>query len=62
MIKFGTFFQYIPNFFTALHNVSDPDPHKEMPPGSGFAGTDADLDPDPGGTKAEEMYRYRFSR
>ena len=31
-------------------SVSDPDPHKEMPPGSGSAWTDAD--PDPGGKKA----------
>ena len=28
------------------------DPHKEMPPGSGSACTDADRDPDPGGKKA----------
>ena len=28
------------------------DPHKEMPPGSGSAWTDADPDPDPGGKKA----------
>ena len=33
-------------------NVLDPDPHKEMPPGSGSAWTDADPDPDPGGKKA----------
>ena len=31
-------------------SVSDPDPHKEMPPGSGSAWTDAD--PDSGGKKA----------
>ena len=31
-------------------SVSDPDPHKEMPPGSGSAWTNAD--PDPGGKKA----------
>ena len=31
-------------------SVSDPDPHKDMAPGSGSAWTDAD--PDPGGTKA----------
>ena len=34
------------------------DPHKEMPPGSGFAWTDADPDLDPGGKKAQEMYRF----
>ena len=28
-------------------SVSDPDPHKDMPPGSGYAWTD--VDPDPGG-------------
>ena len=33
-----------------LRSVSDPDPHKEMPPGSGSAWTDAD--PDPGCKKA----------
>ena len=32
-----------------VNQVSDPDPHKEMPPGSGSAWTDAD--PDPGGKK-----------
>ena len=31
-------------------SVVDPDPHKEMPPGSGSAWTDADSDP--GGKKA----------
>ena len=30
-------------------SVSDPDPPKDMPPGSGSAWTDAD--PDPGGKK-----------
>ena len=35
-------------------SVLDPDPHKEMPPGSGSAWTDAD--PNPGGKKAWEMY------
>ena len=33
-----------------LSSVSDPDPHKEKPPGSGSAWTDAD--PDLGGKKA----------
>ena len=34
--------------------VSDPDPHKDMPPGSesGSAWTDVDPDPDTGGKKA----------
>ena len=36
--------------FQKLNSVLDPDPHKEMPPGSGFAWTDAD--PDPGGIQA----------
>ena len=31
-------------------SVSDPDPHKKMPPGTGSTWTDAD--PDPGGKKA----------
>ena len=34
--------------------VSDPDPQKEMPPGSGWS----DADPDPGGKKAQKMYRF----
>ena len=34
------------------------DPHKEMPPGSGSAWTDADPEPDPGGKKAQKMYRF----
>ena len=36
------------------------DPHKEMPPGYGSASawTDAVPDPDPGGKKAYEMYRF----
>ena len=37
-------------------SVSDRDPHKEMPPGSGSAWTDTD--PDPGGKKAKEMCRF----
>ena len=41
---------------TVCGSVSDPDPHKEMPLGSGFTWTDAD--PDPGGKKAKEMYRF----
>ena len=38
------------SFSLLKSSVSDPDPHKEMPPGSGSAWTDAD--PDPGGKKA----------
>ena len=34
--------------------ISDPDPQKEMPPGSGWS----DADPDPGGKKAQKMYRF----
>ena len=35
-------------------SVSDPDPYKDMPPGSGFGSTwtDAKPDQDPGGKKA----------
>ena len=33
-------------------SVSDLDPHKDMPPGSGSTWTDADPDLDPGGKKA----------
>ena len=36
--------------FVVCASVSDPDPHKEMPRGSGSAWTYAD--PDPGGKKA----------
>ena len=36
--------------------VSDPDPHKDMPPGSGSAWTD--VDPDPGVKKAWKICRF----
>ena len=35
-------------------SVSDPDQHKDMPPGSGSEWTDTDPDPDPGGKKSLE--------
>ena len=45
-------------------SVSDPDPHKEMPPGSGSPWTDAD--PDPGGKKPRKytgsLGEYRTGR
>ena len=46
----------IGRFSLVCCSVSDPDPLKEMPPGSGSAWTEAD--PDPGGKKAFEMYRF----
>ena len=43
--------QYPKLVFSGLKSsVTDPDPHKYMPPGSGSAWTDADLDP--GGKKS----------
>ena len=51
---------FLPHFSKAsvADRVSDPDPHKDMPPGSGCAWKDADPDFDTGDKKASKIYRF----
>ena len=45
-------------WLTIQSSVSDLDPLKEMSPGSGSESAWTDADPDLGGKKAKEMYRF----
>ena len=56
MVFFNNFQICLNNMGMIQISVSDRDPHKEMPPGSGSAWTDTD--PNPGGKKAKEMCRF----